>query len=127
MKAAGVFLFATIVSFYTAFVLMNLWNWFGAPALNVGPISYWQMVGLNWLVAALLERDTFQEDKRWERAMQMMQASLPEGVKADILEEFKNDNEYALFEAGWRVGTRVLTNTLTLGLGWLVYSLTTPY
>lgn len=123
MKAASLYLLALVVGLYTAFVLMNLWNWFAAPALGVAPIAYWQMVGLNLLVMAVLERDTLQEDKRWERVFTMIQTAVPEDSRQEIADQIRADNESVMFDVGWMVMTKVFTNTGTLGLGWLLHTL----
>ena len=40
-----------LVGFYCVFVIQQLWNWFAAPLLHFGEVSYLQMYGLNILSA----------------------------------------------------------------------------
>jgi hypothetical protein len=39
-------------------------------------ISYWQMYGFNMLLQMVLERNTFVEEDRWNRALMMLYVSL---------------------------------------------------
>jgi hypothetical protein len=125
MKALRLWLFATTVGFYTTFVLQNLWNWFVVGALNVGPVSYWQMFGLNMIVAMVAERNTIDEDNRWKRAGLLLFACLPDHKRRETEEEIKNEDEYVWFEAGWTVFSKLLTNTATLGIGWAIHAFIT--
>jgi hypothetical protein len=122
-KAVRLWLFSIAVSFYTTFVLQSLWNWFVAPSLHVSEISYWQMFGLNLLVRVVVEKDTLLEDKRWDRALTLLQVCVPGEKRAAIEERIEVENEEVRFQLAAHVGARVVSSTVTLVIGWLVHTL----
>ena len=123
MKAFRLWLFATAVGFYTTFVLQVLWNWFAVGSLNVRPILYWQMYGLNLLVQLVIERSTFDEETQWRRAFLLMYTSVPADKKADVDDEIESENDRVWLDAGVMVFGRILTNSATLVIGWVIHVL----
>ena len=121
-KGARLWIFAMIVGFYTTFVLQNLWNWFVAPALNVGMVSYWQVYGLNMLLQMILERNTFTEEDRWKRALTMQYASVPSDRKEEVDEALNQETDNVWWQAGTEVFTKIIGNTAKLGIGWAVHT-----
>jgi hypothetical protein len=62
--AAGLF-----VGAFRAFVLMLMWNWFVSPVFHTANISFWQVLGLLWLVQVFVGEgeEDLDENRRWER------------------------------------------------------------
>ena len=121
-KGTRLWIFAMIVGFYTTFVLQNLWNWFVAPAFNIGMASYWLVYGINMLLQMLLERNTFTDDDRWKRTLTMQYASVPPEKKEEVDEVLNEENDNVWMKAGTDVFGKIVGNTATLGIGWAVHT-----
>lgn len=116
-----------IVGFYATFVLQSLWNWFAVPALQVPPIGYWLMFGLNFFVGLMLERseqgDQLKQDQHWNLAMTVLDACVPDGKQAELRESVEREADRGMWVMvlSLIVG-RILSNTFALGVGWAVHT-----
>jgi hypothetical protein len=67
-----------IIALYMPFVVQILWNWFAAPALHLGSISYWNMFGLLLIIIVVMIRNsTISEAHHIQRVIILLEASLP--------------------------------------------------
>ncbi len=117
---------STLVGFYTIFVLMQLWNWFAVPLLHVPEASYWLIYGLS-MVFGLLTGATGQDnpahERRWNSLFLILNACVPEHKMEDVKEDVRSETESIWSDVGLLIFGRVLTNSLTLGLGFVVHLL----
>jgi hypothetical protein len=125
-KLAMTWATSTLVSFYTVFVLMQLWNWFAVPLLHVPEASYWLIYGLNMLFALMTgvsEQDNPAHERRWNMVFSILNACVPEHKMEDLKEEVRSETEAIWSDVGVMIFGRVLTNSLTLGIGFGVHLL----
>ena len=121
MKMLRLWGFAFVGYFYTAFVLQMLWNWFAAPVFRLNPIGYWQMYGLHMLMMMVLQRNSYEENDHWKRALLMVYASVRPENKAEV-DELTQMKESEYVEAGLMMAGMVLMNTITLGIGSVLHA-----
>jgi hypothetical protein len=117
---------STLVGFYTVFVLMQLWNWFAVPLLHVPEASYWLIYGLSMLFGLMTgsgEQDNPAHERRWNMVFSILNACVPDHKMEDVKEEVRSETEAIWTDVGFMIFGRVLTNSLTLGLGFAVHSL----
>lgn len=117
---------ATVGGLYSVFVLMQFWNWFAVPLLNVPVASYWVMFGLNMLLALFTGRDDPKdptEEKRWRLLYIVLDACVPEHKMEVVKEYVSSEKEQIWAEMGVYIFGVVAARTLTLGLGFVVHLL----
>jgi hypothetical protein len=115
-----------LVGFYTVFVLMQLWNWFAVPLLHVPEASYWLIYGLSILVGLLTgvgEQDNPAHERRWNSVFIILNACVPEHKMEDLKEDVRSETEGIWSDVGILIFGRVLSRSLTLGLGFVVHLL----
>jgi hypothetical protein len=111
------------VGLYKTFVLQSLWNWFAVPAFNVPRVGYWTMYGVNLLVGMLLDRAYRDEEteQRWKVATMVLDACVPSENREKLNEQLKEETGFGML---WTLGTsifeKLVYNTITLGLGWII-------
>jgi hypothetical protein len=113
---------ALVVGLYTTFVVQSLWNWFAVKALNVPSLSYWEMYGLTMLLGLLLARDGEQDEQNWKTAFAILDVCVPQEKRDELVEELKTRNEGLWLELGLVVFSKAVGHTLTLAIGWAVYT-----
>ncbi|PYU66766.1 MAG: hypothetical protein DMG52_35500 [Acidobacteria bacterium] len=94
-KFAMTWVVSTLVGFYSVFVLMQVWNWFAIPLLHVQEPSYWLIYGLNMLF----------------------------GLMTAVGEQVPSETEGIWSDVGLMIFGRVVSRSLTLGIGFLVHLL----
>jgi len=133
-KYMGKFLVAwlvgSILSLYTTFVIMNLWNWFASPALHVPEISFWGMFGLVLLVGLFSEWHGIAEEAGWKNIIAVLIASVPDERREEVtskIEEYAKEQMKleVWLEAGTKTFGRCVVNILVLGLGFVVHTFLT--
>ena len=85
-----------LVGFYCVFVIQQLWNWFAAPLLHFGEVSYLQMYGLNMLFGIVTARDAGEnpvDNTRWNKALMMLDACVPSGSREMVKEQLKEESD----------------------------------
>ena len=125
-KFAITWVTATFVGFYSVFVLMEVWNWFAVPLLHVSEASYWLMYGVNMLFALMTgngEHDNPAHERRWNSVFIILNACIPEHKMEDVKEEVSSETESIWSDVGIMICGKVLTRSLTLGLGFVVHLL----
>jgi len=116
----------TLASFYTVFVLMQLWNWFAVPLLGVPVAVYWVMYGLNMLFAFFTGREDPKEpgeERNWRILYTVLDACVPEHKMEELKEYVRGENEQIWMEAGLFIFMLVVGRTLALGIGFVVHLL----
>jgi ACR3 family arsenite efflux pump ArsB len=113
---------ALVVGLYTTFVVQSLWNWFAVKAFNVPSVSYWEMYGLTMLLGLLLARDGEQDEQNWKTAFLILDVCVPQEKRDELVEELKARNEGLWLELGLVVFGKAVGNSLTLAIGWAVYT-----
>jgi hypothetical protein len=115
-------LIGTLVGLYTAFVGQNLWNWFGASALGLAKISFWQMFGLIMLVQLITEKDEFTNDQRWTLALNTLSSCVPEEKQEEVDEMLKKHVSQMWIQLGSQAGCKVVGNTVVLVVAWFIHT-----
>ena len=116
--------FELVLSLYTAFVLMNLWDWFVAPTFSLSPISFWMMFGLTLVVSVFRNekwRVTHQE-RSLRKIEAMVDACVPDGQRESLKEKFKKFEGPIWVQVMAAFGTLVW-NTFALGIGFAIHKL----
>ena len=113
-----------IVGLYTTFVLVILWDWFAVPAFHVSEISFWVMYGLTMLIGVLRPpEDDSQDELRHKIVAVMLDACIPADKQEQVIEELKRFEEEIWWRAGFKMFGQITTNSLTLGIGFVVHVL----
>ena len=124
-KLLWAFPIGIVVSLYTTFVIQNLWNWFAVPAFHVPEISFWGIYGLVLLVSLLAEGpksgEKFAAEQRWKNIYHVLDACIPADKKEGVMELIKEENEGVWINVGIEVFQKIVSNTLTLLVGWGVH------
>lgn len=125
-KAALTFGVSILIAAYKAFVLMLMWNWFVSPVFHSGNITFWQVLGLLWLVQLFI--DTGAENSpdktvQWENLFLILDACVPEEKREEIRAAVANQNNQGIWgQIGMYLGSQFLGSTLTLVLGLAVHT-----
>jgi hypothetical protein len=109
---------------FKAFVLMLMWNWFVSPVFHTGSISFWQVLGLVWVVQ-LFVGDAIEnpaEKLRWENLLLVLDACVPEHKNEELREELKEKNEGIWGQLGIYIVGQLAGSAVTLMLGWMVHA-----
>lgn len=117
---------STAVGFYGVFVLMQLWNWFAVPLLHVPEASYWLIYGVSMLFGLMTgagEQDNPAHERRWNMLFIVLDACVPEHKMGDLKEEVRSETEGIWSDLGLMIFGRVVSRSLTLGLGFVVHLL----
>lgn len=125
-KFAMTWTVSTLVGFYSVFVLMQVWNWFAVPLLHVSEASYWLMYGVNLLFGLLFvgpDRENPVHERRWNALFIVLDACVPEHKMREVKEQVRSETQGMWADLGWIIFGKVLSGSLTLGLGFLVHLL----
>jgi hypothetical protein len=115
-----------LVGFYCVFVIQQLWNWFAAPLLHFGEVSYLQMYGLNMLFGIVTARDAGEnpvDNTRWNKALMMLDAGVPSGSREMVMEQLKEQSDGLWMNLGSLVFSLAFGYSVSLGLGFLIHTL----
>jgi hypothetical protein len=117
---------STLVGFYSVFVLMQLWNWFAVPLLHVPEANYWLISGLSMLFGVMTgagEQENPAHERRWNALFVILDACVPEHKAEELKEGIRSETEGIWSDIGLMIFGRVVSRTLTLGLGFAVHLL----
>ena len=116
-----------LVGFYSVFVLTELWNWFAVPLLRVPEASYWLMYGVAMLFALMTgsgdEQENPAHERRWKALLIALDACIPEHRAEEVREEVRLETEGIWTDIGIMISGKVLSRSLTLGIGFVVHLL----
>jgi hypothetical protein len=117
---------STLVGFNSVFVVMEVWNWFAVPLLHVSEASYWLMYGVSMLFGLLIgagEQENPVHERRWKALFIALDACLPEHKTKEVREEVRLETEGIWTDISTMIFGRVVSRSLTLGLGFVVHLL----
>ena len=117
---------STLVGFYSVFVLMEVWNWFAVPLLHVSEASYWLIYGVSMLFGLMTgagEQENPVDERRWKGLFIVLDACLPEHKTEEVREEVRLETEGIWTDISTMIFGRVVSRSLTLGLGFVVHFL----
>jgi len=117
--------FELVLSLYTAFVLMNLWDWFVAPTFNLSPISFWMMFGLTLVFRVFRNLGSGAESgklRRLQKIEAMVDACVPDAQREGLKEKFKKI-EGPVWVQIMAPFDSLLGETFVLGVGFAVHKL----
>jgi hypothetical protein len=112
-----------VVGLYTAFVVMCMWNWFAAPALNLSEITYLNMLGLIWLMSLLSGNNQKADDFKWKTLFTTIEFCIPDDKREEALETINGLQENVWIEVVGHISGQIVVNTITLVLGFILHSL----
>ena len=117
---------STSVGFYSVFVLMEVWNWFAVPLLHVSEANYWLMYGVSMLFGLMTgagEEENPADERRWKALFVVLDACLPEHKTEEVREQVRSETEGIWTDLGVMIFGRIVSRSLTLGLGFVVHLL----
>jgi hypothetical protein len=123
-KLAYTFVAGLFVGAFRAFVLMLMWNWFVSPVFHTANISFWQVLGLLWLVQVFVGEgeEDLDENRRWERLFAILHYCIPDDQKQWVKQEMDEHNDRIWVQFGMKLFNSVQGLAVTLVLGWLVHA-----
>ena len=126
-KFAMTWMVSILIGFYSVFVLTELWNWFVVPLLHVPEARYWLMYGVTMLFGLMVGADDKQEnpvyERRWKALLIKLDACLPEHKAEEVREEVRQETQGVWTDIGIIIFGKVVSRSLTLGLGFAVHLL----
>jgi len=123
-KTSLTFAVSLLVGAFKAFVLMLMWNWFVSPVFHIESISFWQVLGLLWIVQLFVDSGSENpaETLRWESLFLVLNACVPAHKNEELREELKQKSQSVWGHLGLQIFGRLAGYTVTLALGWVVHS-----
>ena len=125
IKLITTYVVGILVGGYKAFVLMLMWNWFVSPVFHTGHISFWQVLGLLWVVQLFVGEDSNENPAqalRWENLFSILDFCVPEYKREELQEELKQRNEGIWGQLGIYIFGQAFGYTFTLGLEFLLHT-----
>jgi hypothetical protein len=89
--------------------------------------SYWLIYGLNLLFGLMTgvgEQENPVYERRWSTLFIVLDACVPEQKMEDLKEAVRSQTEGIWLDIGSAIFGKVVSNTLSLGLGFVVHLLT---
>jgi hypothetical protein len=107
-----------------AFVLMLMWNWFVTPVFHIESVSFWQVLGLLWVVQLFVGNTMEKEAEtwRWESLFLVLDVCVPEHRAEELREKLNEKNEGIWSRVGIQIFEQLTGYGFTLALGWLVHT-----
>lgn len=102
-----------------------MWNWFVSPVFHTENISFWQVLGLLWIVQLFIGLDTGEnpaKTARWENLFLILDACVPQEKREEVSESVKQKNDEIWGQLGIYLGGQFAGYTFTLVLGWAVHA-----
>jgi hypothetical protein len=117
LKWAAFLSVGLIVGLYTAYVAECFWNWFAVPTLHVDDVSFFQMLGLLWLVQLII-KPFAGDDIQQNKLISVVGLCVPEDKQAEVAEITRTDDTS---ENVMIVFAQVGRNTVMLILGFVLH------
>jgi hypothetical protein len=114
--------FSYISGFYMSFALMELWDWFAVSAFHVEPIRYWNMYGLVILVRLFTPSINLVAIEKWEIAMKMIEACIPEDKRVATMAAIQRDGMGDNMQMLIANFMDIASSTISLAIGWAVHT-----
>jgi hypothetical protein len=122
-KPLAQFVVMILMQFYTAFVVMNLWNWFVTRAVHAPAIGYLTVYGLLLIVQLFRALPKQSEELKYKRVLIMLDACVRDSQRAAMADELRDINKEMTDVPSWMVVETLVGNTIVLVLGWLISGL----
>jgi len=117
MKLGIALLVGLLVGIYTAFVSMCLWNWFATRAFRVPQLSFFEMLGLVWLLQVLFGSVGQDSEPHWRMLWTVLDKLVPGDRRDAYAAAMKGLEQDAWTHAAVGAIGQVVGNTVMLGLG----------
>ncbi len=125
-KTSLTFAVGLLVGAFKAFVLMLMWNWFVSPMFHIESISFWQVLGLLWIVQLFVDSGSGSENPaetlRWDSLFLLLNACVPEHKNEELRDELKQNTESLWGKLVIHIFAQLANYAVTLGLGWVVHT-----
>ncbi|MGD0404356.1 MAG: hypothetical protein ABSB66_14290 [Candidatus Acidiferrales bacterium] len=122
-KPLAQFFVTILMQFYTAFVVMNLWNWFVTRAIHAPSIGYLTVYGLLLIVQLFRALPRQSEELKYKRLMIMLDACVRDSRREAMADELREINKETTDVPSWMVIETLVGNTIALILGWFINGL----
>jgi hypothetical protein len=124
-KGSLMFGVGLLVGAFKAFVLMVMWNWFVSPVFHASEVSFWEMLGLLWVVQLFVDQ-TYDDNPvtklQWEILFLVLDKCVPAERREDLKLELAEKNEEIWTEIGVKIFGSLAGNAFVLGLGFAVHA-----
>jgi hypothetical protein len=120
-KSILLFVAASAIAVYRAFICMWMWNWFATKLLHVGEASFFEVLGLMWVVQLLTSQGFETNEHQWKLLWHTIEAIISDEQREKlrpVLEQFNEPAALSMLAI-----TNVAKLTITLVLGFLVHVL----
>jgi hypothetical protein len=124
-KASLTFGASMFVGAFKAFALTLMWNWFVSPIFHTSNISFWEMLGLLWVVQLFVDKSYAQdpaEKIHWENLFLVLDACVPAEKREDLKADLKEKEGSIWSEVGGQIFGQLVGYAFTLGLGFLLHT-----
>ncbi|PYR96699.1 MAG: hypothetical protein DMG16_27015 [Acidobacteria bacterium] len=112
-----------LIRLYTAFVALNLWNWFAVEAFHASTISFFLMYGLLLLVELFWETEEQKAGYRWKSLFTVLDFCVPEEKRQAVNQAIEEQKTAIWLDAGMQAFGKLIGDTTILGLGFVVHIL----
>lgn len=119
-KTSWVIPVSMVLSLYTAFVAMCMWNWFATKAFHTARVTYLEMLGIVWLVRLLINKPSSWDAMRWTRLHRAIDAFIPGDSKNVLVGTIAERKETMWSDLANATFGQLVSNTITLVLGFAV-------
>jgi hypothetical protein len=117
------FVVSIVVQFYTAFVLMLLWNWFVTRALHTSEIGYLTVYGLLLIVQLFRTATSHADELKHRRILTMLDACIRDDQREAMADELIEINKETTNVPTWLIVETLVGNTVALAVGWFIHTL----
>ena len=114
-----------LVAVYTAFVSMCLWNWFATRAFHASELSFFEMLGLVWLLQVLFRSVGQDSESQWRTLWTVLDILVPETKRDAHAAAMKELEKGVWVQAAASTIGQVVGNTAVFELGFGLHLLIT--
>jgi hypothetical protein len=124
-KGSLMFGVGLLVGAFKAFVLTVMWNWFVSPVFHTSEVSFWEMLGLLWVVQLFVDK-TYDDNPatklQWENLFLILDTCVPVERREDLKLQLQEKNEEIWTEIGAKIFGSLAGSAFVLGLGFAVHT-----
>lgn len=121
-KTVVFYCIGAVIGLYTTFVLQQLWNWFVTEAFHFSQISFWVMYGIVLIIGMFSYNPKLEEQQQFKALATGLDACVPDERRESVNEQIKEQTDQIWVDAGFHVFGKVVSNTISLALGWAVHA-----
>jgi hypothetical protein len=124
-KWAMLFIISVVMGLYTAFVIKCYWSWFAVPALNLPEVSFFQILGLIWLLQLVMGNESEEaEDTKFKMLANAIELCVPAEKQSQLTAMLEEEQVMIRWKALGMISRRFGSNTFMLILGFALSWLT---